>query len=403
MIEGKNVVLGVTGGIAAYKTVEVASRLVKSGAAVDVIMTENAARFVSPLTFRTITGKPVTVGMFDEPKIYEVQHISLAHKADLIAVIPATANIIGKVANGIADDMLTTTIMAADCKVLFAPAMNSSMFSNSIVQENIQKLSDLGYLFVEPDTGLLACGETGKGRLAEPAKIVEGIEIILASTDEMKGFKVLVTAGPTREPLDPVRYITNRSSGKMGYAIAAEARRRGAEVLLVSGPVNLGIPAGVGRIDVTTANEMYSCVMEKYADYDIIILMAAVADYKSSDLKTSKIKKDGDNLSLELTKNKDIAYELGQIKGEKLLIGACAETENLDENALRKLEKKNFDLIAANDVTVKGAGFEVDTNVVKLFRKDGTSRQLPLMMKTAVAAEIIDEIVKLAKDKKYIN
>ena len=403
MLEGKNIIIGVSGGIAAYKAVEVVSRLIKAGASVDVVMTENAVHFVDPLTFRTISERPVITGMFNEPKHWDVKHISLSRKADLIVVVPATANIIGKVANGIADDMLTTTIMGADCPVIFAPAMNTSMYENSIVQANIERLSQLGYLFIEPDAGRLACGETGRGRLAEPSVIVEFIDRCLSATEELKGVKVLVTAGPTREFLDPVRYITNRSSGKMGYALAAEARNRGAEVTLVSGPVSIAAPAGVAKLDVVSAAEMYDCVIERFMDFDIIILMAAVADYRSEDINPGKIKKTGDNLKLNLIKTLDIAYELGKIKGERLLIGACAETENLDANAMEKLERKNFDMIIANDVTEPGAGFEVDTNIVKLFHRDGSSKQLPLMSKTRVAAEITDELIILAKNKKYIN
>ncbi len=264
-------------------------------------------------------------------------------------------------------------------------------------------MTELGYLFIEPDAGRLACGETGKGRLAEPSAIVEFIDRCLSATKELKGVKVLVTAGPTREFLDPVRYITNRSSGKMGYALAAEARNRGAEVTLISGPVSIAAPAGVAKLDVVSAAEMYDCVIERFKNFDIIILMAAVADYRSEDINSEKIKKTGENLKLNLTKTRDIAFELGKIKGERLLIGACAETENLDANAMEKLERKNFDMIIANDVTEPGAGFEVDTNIVKLFHRDGSSRQLPLMRKIRVAAEITDELIILAKNKKYIN
>lgn len=403
MLSGKKIVIGVTGGIAAYKAVETVSRLVKLGAGVDVVMTENAAHFVDPLTFRTISGRPVVTGMFDNPEQWDVKHISLSRKADLIAVVPATANIIGKVAAGIADDMLTTTIMGANCPVVFAPAMNCLMYENSIVQGNIQKLSDLGYLFIEPDSGRLACGEEGRGRLPEPSAIVGFIENCLSSTEELKGVKVLVTAGPTREFIDPVRYITNRSSGKMGYAVAAQLQKRGAEVTLVSGPVSLDSPPGVSRLNVVSAAEMFDRVMERFADFDVIILLAAVADYRSEETHTEKIKKSGESLALNLTKTRDIAYELGKIKGDRIVIGACAETENLDENARDKLQRKNFDMIIANDVTEPGAGFEVDTNIVKLFRRDGTSRQLPLMKKTEVASQIADEIIIMAKNKKNIN
>jgi phosphopantothenoylcysteine decarboxylase/phosphopantothenate--cysteine ligase len=395
MLSGKNVVVGVCGGIAAYKVVEVVSRLKKLNAEVDVIMTEHAGHFVNPLTFRSISRNPVVTDMFESPESWDIKHISLAEKADMILVAPATANIIGKVANGIADDMLTTTILASKAPVVFAPAMNHNMYENKIFQENMSRLKALGYAFIEPDTGAMACGTSGKGRLPEPERIVDEVMNILCHKKDMRGIKVLITAGPTREQIDPVRYISNNSTGKMGYAIASAAQRRGAEVMLVSGPVHIKKPCGVEVIDVITAEEMFSEVKKHYERFDIVIFCAAVSDYKSKHSFSGKIKKTGSGLTLELAENPDIARELGLCKGERIHIGFSAETENLTENASQKLAKKNLDMIVANDVTIEGAGFGTDTNIVRIIRKDGRMVQLPKMSKYGAALKILDEVLEL--------
>ena len=397
MMKDKTVVLGVCGGIAAYKVVDVASRLKKLGVEVDVIMTSNAARFVTPLTFRSITHRPVITDMFDEPGDWEIKHISLAAKADLVVIAPATANIIGKIASGLADDMLSTTVMATKAPVLFVPAMNHNMYENPVVQGNIKRLKDRGFMFMEPDTGRMAEGSSGKGRLPEPPSIVEEICRLLTPSRELEGVRVLVTAGPTREPLDPVRYISNRSSGKMGYAVAGAAAERGARVTLVSGPVSIPVPDGVTVINVMTAGEMHDAVMGCQAGNDVIIMLAAVADYRTAEISGSKIKKKDEQLMLRLEKNADILEELGGVKGDRLLIGACAETGELMKNARLKLEKKNLDMMIANDVTQEGAGFDVDTNIIRLLKRDGSIRDLPLMSKIEAAGIIADEIIAMRK------
>lgn len=400
MLKGKTVITGICGGIAAYKVVDVVSRLRKKEAEVHVIMTENATKFVTPLTFQSISHNQVITDMFAEPLNWDIKHISLAEKADLIVVAPATANIIGKVANGIADDMLTTTIMATKAKVMFIPAMNHNMYENPIVQDNIARLRKFGYSFVEPDTGLMACGTSGKGRLPEPEVIVEQIEKVLYEKKDMEGLRVLVTAGPTREAIDPVRYISNNSSGKMGYAFAETALKRGAEVTVISGPVQVRKPSGIDIIDVETADEMYREVISQYGNYDIIVLVAAVADYKCARVSDKKIKKKENEMFLELSKNPDIAKELGKIKGDKIVIGSCAETDNLISNARAKLKSKNFDIIMANDVTMEGAGFGTDTNIVTVISSDGTMKELPIMNKEDVADQILDDAVNMIRKKK---
>jgi len=395
MLKGKTVVVGVCGGIAAYKSVEIVSRLKKLNADVHVIMTENATKFVQPLTFRSLSHNPVLIDMFEEPKVWDIQHISLAEKADLIVVAPATANIIGKVASGIADDMLSTTIIAADCPVLFVPAMNFRMYENPVVQRNINTLTDLGYIFMEPESGQMACGTSGKGRLPSPEAIVNYINDLLAKSKDYSDMKVLITAGPTREAIDPVRFITNPSSGKMGYAIAAAACERGASVRLISGPVNLEKPCGVETVYVTRAMEMYNEVMKVYKNYDVLIMVAAVADYRCAQIADRKIKKSDDNLTIELVRNPDIAAELGKVKGDRILVGFSAETDNLLKNASGKLISKNMDMIVANDVTMEGAGFGADTNVVKLIKRGGNIVDLPVMSKKDVAHRILDEILNI--------
>ncbi len=396
MFEGKTVVLGICGGIAAYKAVEVVSRLRKLGAETHVIMTESATKFIAPLTFQSISHNLVTTDMFAKPATWDVEHISLARKADIMVIVPATANIIGKVASGIADDMLSTAIMATKAKVVFIPAMNPSMYENPIVQANIAKLKSLDYIFMEPETGLMAAeGEYGKGRLPEPVSIVEFVKDNIIPLSDLSGKKILITAGPTREAIDPVRYITNHSSGKMGYAIAKMAKQRGAEVKIISGPVNIKRPDNIEIIDVNSADEMYKSVMDNYEGYDILIMVAAVADYKCLNIADKKIKKKEDKMNLELVKNPDIARELGRVKGNRILVGFSAETNELITNAKTKLEAKNLDMVVANDVTMQGAGFGTDTNIVKLIKKDGSIKTLPMMSKDNVAAEILNEVLNL--------
>lgn len=395
LLKGKSVVVGVCGGIAAYKAVDVVSRLKKHGAEVDVIMTAHAERFVTPLTFRSLSHRPVITDMFEEPGQWDIKHISLAQKADMFVIAPATANIIGKLASGIADDMLSTTVMATKAPVLIVPAMNFNMYANPIVQQNIVKLKELGYLFMEPDTGVMAEGSSGKGRLPGPSVIVEEVLGILKPVRDLEGLKVLVTAGPTREPLDPVRYITNHSSGKMGYAVAEAAADRGAEVLLISGPVSIEKPAGVDFVAVTTAEEMYRAVMKNYEAFDAIVMVAAVADYRPAEVSDIKIKKKDDELILRLEKNTDILKDLGKVKGNRILTGFCAETNDLLENARKKIEEKNLDFIVANDVTMEGAGFGTDTNIIKLVKKDGTVIEIPLMSKLSAAHRVLDEIAAM--------
>lgn len=413
MLKGKTAVVGVCGGIAAYKAVEVVSRFKKLGLDVNVIMTRNATEFVNSLTFRSISANPVTIGMFDEPQYWDIGHISLAQKADFIVVVPATANIIGKVAGGIADDMLSTTIMATRAPVIFVPAMNHNMYENPIVQSNIEKLKNLGYIFMEPDCGLMACGTTGKGRLPEPSRIVEFIVNFLKSenTDsqevagisgmkkDLKDLNILVTAGPTREAIDPVRYITNPSSGKMGYAIAGCALKRGAKVKLISGPVNIPVPFGAEVENVISAQQMYQKVMESYKEYDVLIMVAAVADYRCEQVSQKKIKKSQEEMTVKLVKNPDIAKELGKVKGNRILVGFSAETDDVEKNALEKLKSKNMDVIVANDVTQEGAGFSVDTNIVKIIWGKENIKSFPVMDKIKVADVILDEILLIRSTK----
>lgn len=395
MLRGKNIVLGVTGGIAAYKAVEVVSRLKKAGAAVHVIMTEGATKFVTPLTFRELSANPVAVHMWEEPKTWNVEHIALATLADIFLIAPATANIIGKIANGIADDMLSTTVMATKAPVVIAPAMNTNMYLNPITQQNITKLASLGYRFIEPATGMLACGVEGPGRLAEPSTIVEYVGNLFNRDCSLQGKKVLITAGGTREPLDPVRYIGNRSSGKMGYALAAAAAARGAEVLLISGPANLPVPQGVAVISVESAQQMRDAVLAEYHDADIVIKAAAVADYRCVKQAEHKIKKNDENLTITLEKNPDILAELGRLKTKQILVGFAAETEQLVAYATEKLNRKNADMIVANNVMLPDAGFNTDTNIVKLLYRDGRIEDLPKMEKTKLAGIILDRICSL--------
>nr|WP_245526676.1 bifunctional phosphopantothenoylcysteine decarboxylase/phosphopantothenate--cysteine ligase CoaBC [Acetohalobium arabaticum] len=393
-MKNKSILLGVTGGIAAYKALEIVSSLKKLGAEVDVIMTESATEFVQPLSFRSLSHNPVIVDMFTEPKQWNVKHISLAEKADLCLIAPATANIIGKVANGIADDMLSTTVMATNAPVLLAPAMNCNMYDNPILQQNLTKLKELDYQLIEPDAGYLACGTEGKGRLPAPDEIVNELIKRLTKGLELTDQRILITAGGTQEPIDPVRFIGNHSSGKMGYTVAKEAARRGAEVTLVTAPTALQTPVGVESIQVQTAQQMYERVMELQAEQDIIIKAAAVADYRPQKIAENKIKKDDSDLVIKLERNPDILAELGNRKEEKLLVGFAAESEDLIANAEEKLERKNLDLILANDITADDAGFGTDTNRgIIISRTD--REELPTLPKEEVASRLLDRITNL--------
>lgn len=396
MLAGKEIILGVTGGIAAYKAVELLRLLTKAGATVHVVMTRSATEFVTPLTFQTLSMNPVSTDLFSLVSEREIGHISLADRADLVVIAPATANVIGKLAHGIADDLLTTTVMATTAPVLLAPAMNVNMYRNPLYRENEAVLRRHGYRFADPVHGALACGWEGEGKLQEPAVIFEEVCAALAPQD-LAGETLLVTAGPTREELDPVRFISNHSSGKMGYAIARAARRRGARVVLVTGPSCLPAPHGVETVPVTSAAAMRQAVMERLADSTVIVKAAAVADYRPVTRAGEKMKKTGDTLALQLEKTGDILAELGTCKGERLLVGFAAETENLVANARQKLEGKNLDLIVANDLSQEGAGFDVDTNRVTLLYRDGRSEEIPLMGKDELADRLLDRFRELRR------
>lgn len=399
MLTNKKIVLGITGGIAAYKAAELTRALIKEGAKVKVIMTENAMEFITPLTMQTLSQNQVYTDIFMNADEYDMAHISLADFADAFVIAPATANIIGKIASGIGDDLLSTTIMAQDKPTLVCPAMNDKMLSNPIVQENINKLKKFGYAIMSSAEGELACKTTGKGRLPDIADIIEEIKIILAPKD-FDGVNVLITAGPTEEPLDPVRFITNLSSGKMGYALAAAAHRRGAKVTLISGPASLSVPPVEKVVKVRTAKEMYKAVMESYKKADVIIKAAAVADYRPKLSAEEKIKKDGKTLSLELERNPDIIAEIGKNKGNRVLVGFAMETQNLLANARQKLTKKNMDLIVANNLREEGAGFRTDTNVITIIDRAGQSESLKKMTKIEAADAILDRIRKITGGKK---
>ncbi|MGL5506380.1 MAG: bifunctional phosphopantothenoylcysteine decarboxylase/phosphopantothenate--cysteine ligase CoaBC, partial [Paraclostridium sp.] len=386
MLKNKTVVIGVCGGIAVYKVCDVVSKLRKEGVNVHVIMTKSATEFVAPLTFQTLSQNYVVENMFESPKTWDVEHISLAKKADVFLLAPATANVIGKVANGISDDMLTTTIMATTGKVIIAPAMNTNMYQNPIVQRNIQTLKDLNYKFIEPESGRLACGDIGAGKLASPDTIFKNVMELLQNEQDLKGTSIVVTAGPTVESIDPMRYITNRSTGKMGYSIAKQAIERGAKVTLISGPTNIMPPANLSKfISVESAEDMYNSLVENIEQNQVIIKSAAVADYKPKNYSDRKIKKSDDDLSIKLDRTKDIAYEIGKIKKDKILVGFAAETNDLLENAKGKIVKKNLDFIVANDLTQEGAGFGVDTNIVKIIDREGVVNEYPKMKKEEVA------------------
>lgn len=392
MKDKKCVVVGVSGGVAVYKALDVISRLRKNNIEVHVIMTKSATEFVTPLSFQSLSQNMVIEDMFAEPKAWEIQHISLAKKADLMLIVPATANIIGKVANGIADDMLSTTIMATKAPVVFCPAMNTNMYENPIVQKNINLLKEFGYEFIEPSSGRLACGDEGKGKLQDTQIIAEETLRKLKSTNDLSGKKVLVTAGPTIVPIDPVRILTNRSSGKMGYSIAEEARDRGAEVVLISGPTSLKKPNGVKVIDIKTNEDMFTAIKNEFKDADIIIKSAAVADYKAKNYSSEKIKKTGDDLNLIFERDRDILKSLGDIKKDQILVGFAAESSNLIKNAKSKLERKNLDYIVANDISKTETGFASDENKVVIISKSGKEVYLDKMSKREVAKNIFDII-----------
>ncbi len=400
MLKGKKVVLGITGGIAAYKAAEFVRLLVKQEVDVHVVMTEHAQKFMVPLTFQTLSGNPVVTDPFALLEDTKIGHIALADLAELVVILPATANIIGKIANGIADDFLSTMVMATKAPVLFAPSMNVNMWENKALQKNIQTLLGAGYHFLEPGEGELACHWYGKGRLPELNDVVEGMEDILSPKD-LKGERILITGGPTQEPIDPVRFITNRSSGKMGYALAKMARRRGAEVMLITGPVSLPLPRkDIKLVPVRSAEEMRKAVFSHLGESSVVIKAAAVSDYRPKTVSDKKIKKGRFETPLMLERTKDILEELGKRKGNRILIGFAAETEDLISNAKKKLQGKHLDFIVVNDVTKPGAGFASDTNQVKIVYSSGEVRDLPLLSKEEVSQVILDDTVKLLKQRR---
>lgn len=419
MNKEKTIAIGVCGGIAAYKVAELVSHLSQKGYRVEVIMTESAKEFITPLTLSTLSGNPVRSVMFQQKVGEKVEHVALADRADLMAIVPATANIIGKVANGIADDLLSTTIMAMDKPVLFFPAMNHKMWHNPIQQENIAKLRGHGYEIMEPEEGYLACGDVAKGRLPQIDRIEEMILFRLeqgasslplagpsalpqgeSKEKDLFGLRLLISAGPTREAIDPVRYISNRSSGKMGYALAKAAAVRGALVDLVSGPVALDPPPQVRRQMVESAAEMEEAVMGLYPNVDVAIMAAAVADYRPETKAEEKIKKTGEHMTLPLVRNQDILAFMGKAKKTQLLVGFAAESNEIENNAIEKLRRKNLDLIIANDVKEPGAGFDVDTNIVQLFYPNGKCEKMPLLDKEVLADLLLDRILFLLRDRK---
>ena len=394
MLKGKTVVLAISGSIAAYKIASLASVLGKLHADVQVLMTQNATNFINPITFETLTGNKCLVDTFDRNFQYSVEHVALAKRADVVLVAPASANVIGKIANGIADDMLTTTVMACKCKKIISPAMNTQMFENPIVQDNLKKLEHYGYEVIQPAVGLLACKDVGKGKMPEPETLLEYILQEVAYEKDLKGKKILVTAGPTQEPIDPVRYLTNHSSGKMGYAIAKVCSMRGAEVTLVSGKTAIKPPLFVDVVPVTTAREMYEAVTGRSDRQDIVIKAAAVADYRPKTISEQKVKKTDEELSIEMERTDDILKYLGEHKrANQFLCGFSMETEHMLENSRKKLKKKNLDMIVANNVKVEGAGFAGDTNIVTLITADDET-QLPLLSKEETAVEIMNKILE---------
>lgn len=401
MLKNKTIVLGVTGGIAVYKAADLVSKLKKQNANVEVIMTNNAMEFVTPLTFQTMSNNMVHSDMFKEITNYDVEHISLAQSADVILIAPATANTIGKIANGIADNLLTTVVMASKAKLIFAPAMNTTMYNSPMVQENMDKLKKLGHEFITPGVGLLACGDYGAGKMAEPADIVEYVINNFIEKDLLNK-KIVITAGPTIEPLDPVRYMTNYSSGKMGYSLAENAMQRGAEVILISGPTAINPPEGVKLIKVNTTREMLEAVEDYFNDCDVLIKSAAPLDYRPdvvSDIKIKKSLDEVDELDLKFIRNPDIAKHFGMLKKNQIIVGFAAETNNLHEFASEKIKSKNFDFIVANNVLQKGAGFKGDTNIVTIIDDNGETIEYPIMDKKQVAKLILDKVSYIMKQK----
>ncbi|WP_281692660.1 bifunctional phosphopantothenoylcysteine decarboxylase/phosphopantothenate--cysteine ligase CoaBC [Agathobaculum desmolans] len=395
-LAGKTVVLCVTGGIAAYKAADLTSKLRQAGAAVRVLMTESATQFIAPMTFETLSGYRTVVDTFDRDFAWEVEHISLAKAADVFVIAPATANVIAKAAHGIADDMVTTTLLATKAPVVIAPAMNTGMYDNPVTQENLRTLRRRGFHIVEPAAGRLACGDTGRGKLPDTPTLLWGIEKALAPQD-LAGKRVLVTAGPTQEAMDPVRFLSNHSTGKMGYALAARAAMRGAEVTLVSGPTALETPHGVHRVDVVSAREMYEEVVSRAAQQDMIIKAAAVGDYRPAETAPEKLKKGEGELTVTLARNPDILAALGHSKRPgQMLCGFAMETQNLLDNAADKLRRKNCDMLVANSLRDKGAGFGTDTNLVTLLYADGTRETPPLMSKEALSDIILDRLLQRA-------
>jgi len=394
-LNNKTIVLGVSGGIAAYKACDLASKLRQAGAEVTVVMTEAAQRFVTPLTFQSLVHRPVITSLWTPVEEWEIEHITVAQRASIAVIAPATANIIGKLACGIADDFLTTFVLATRAPILICPAMNCDMYANSAVQTNIDILKKRGFHFVEPEEGVLACGDVGKGRLASVETILDQIVSILSPRQDFDGIKILVTAGPTQEPIDPVRYITNHSSGKMGYAVAQAASERGAKVILVSGPASLPSPEGVETIRVRTAAEMADATLRKARGCKVVIGGAAVADFTPAKSAVHKMKKKKADLTLTLEPTVDIIAELGKRKGRKILVGFSVETRDLVENSMKKLEKKNLDLIVCNDITQAGAGFAADTNIVTILDKKGGAEKLPRLTKLETAHRILDRVREL--------
>ena len=395
-LTGKNIVLGVTGGIAAYKSAEVVSRLRHSGASVHVIMTRNATEFVSPLTFQTLSAHPVVTDTFDTPEKWDVEHVALAKLADIFVIAPATANILAKMAHGIADDMLSTTVLATKAPILAAPAMNTGMWTAEATRTNIKILRERCVFFAGPESGMLACGDEGAGRMSEPAEIVKRIEEILNRKTDLRGMKVLVTAGATRERLDPVRFLSNDSSGKMGFALAEAARDRGAEVTLVKGSTTAALPSGIRSVQIESALDLLETMKKEAPDHEIVIQAAAVADYRPAESSDIKIKKKaGESLVLVLEENPDVAKAIGALKREnQTFVGFAAETDHVQKHAKEKLISKRLDMIVANDVTKPGAGFNTDTNIAALITTDGTE-ELPLMSKRDLADRILDRILTL--------
>lgn len=399
MMKGKRILLCVSGGIAVYKAVALTSKLVQAGAEVKVMMTASAREFVTPLTFQALSRNPVYTDTFDEKDPSVIAHIDLADWPDLILVAPATANMIGKIANGLADDMISTTLLAATAPVWIAPAMNVHMYDHPAVKKNMSTLSSFGYSFVEPGEGYLACGYVGKGRLEEPETIVSLIGSYFSKVSDTQkifdGINVLVTAGPTVERIDPVRFFTNRSTGKMGYALAEQAAKLGASVTLVTGPTNLEYPKGVQVVQIESAQQMLEAVMQRYHEADVVIKSAAVADYRPKHVFDQKMKKQPGEAVLELERTTDILRTLGERKEHQLLVGFAAETEQVDEYAQKKLASKNLDMIVANNVTTEGAGFGTDTNIVTLYKRSGESKELPILSKHDVATEVLKEVKEM--------